>query len=287
MSTEIEGNAPTRRRRVLISIVLLAGGLSLLVTASAFLIVGSPGRSSPQAASASFDTVGAGEEPQQAPQRRLDVAEELARVQPGAISVGLSRLAASLTPAPTPTVPPPTTAPPSPTHLPSPTAMPAAAPPAAPVAAPVASNPAPPPAAVSCPTAGMAGNALSLFRSINAERNGQGMAQLAAHGCAVYIGEVRSNDMASLGYFSHTSPNGSTAFSLLDAYAVPHGWAGENLARNNYAASETVAIAIRDLMASQGHRDNILSSNYSHLGVGFAEAANGMKYFTMVFLGPP
>ena len=133
----------------------------------------------------------------------------------------------------------------------------------------------------------MAGYALALFQSINAERAGQGMSALAAHGCAVYVGQVRSNDMASLGYFSHTSPNGSTAFSLLDAYAVPHGWAGENLARNNYPLAETVAVAIRDLMASQGHRANILSPNYSQLGVGFAEDAAGMKYFTMVFLGPP
>ena len=53
------------------------------------------------------------------------------------------------------------------------------------------------------------------------------------------------------------------------------------------ASAETVAVAIRDLMASQGHRNNILSPNYSNLGVGFAEDATGMKYFTMVFLGPP
>ena len=113
------------------------------------------------------------------------------------------------------------------------------------------------------------------------------MFSLGADGCAVYIAQLRSDDMASIGYFSHTSPSGQTAFSLLDAYLVPHGWAGENLARNNYPDVETVGVAIRDLMASSGHRANILSANYTTLGVAVAFDGAGMKYFTMVFIGPP
>ena len=113
------------------------------------------------------------------------------------------------------------------------------------------------------------------------------MSSLAAHGCAVYVAQLRSDDMASIGYFSHTSPTGETAFSLLDAHRVPHGWAGENLARNNYPDDESVAVAIRDLMASDGHRANILHANYTSLGVAVAFDGEGMKYFTMVFMGPP
>jgi len=93
--------------------------------------------------------------------------------------------------------------------------------------------------------------------------------------------------MANIGYFSHTSPSGQTAFTLLDAYAVPHGWAGENLARNNYPDDQTVGVAIRDLMASSGHRANILNANYTSLGVAVAFDGTGMKYFTMIFIGPP
>ena len=113
------------------------------------------------------------------------------------------------------------------------------------------------------------------------------MFSLSANGCAVYVAQLRSDDMAALGYFAHTSPSGQTAFSLLDAYLVPHGWAGENLARNNYPDSETVAVAIRDLMASSGHRANILNVNYTSIGVAVAFDGSAMKYFTMVFLGPP
>ena len=133
----------------------------------------------------------------------------------------------------------------------------------------------------------MGGFGLDLFNAINSERTSRGMAALAADGCVVYVAQARSDDMASRSYFSHSSPEGETAFSLMDANGVPYGWAGENLARNNYANDETVAVAIRDLMASQGHRDNILSANYTALGVGYADDGAGMKYFTMVFIGPP
>ena len=113
------------------------------------------------------------------------------------------------------------------------------------------------------------------------------MSSLALHGCAVYVAQLRSDDMASIGYFSHTSPTGDTAFSLLDAFLVPHGWAGENLARNNYPDNESVGVAIRDLMASEGHRANILNANYTSMGVAVAFDGEGMKYFTMIFMGPP
>ena len=93
--------------------------------------------------------------------------------------------------------------------------------------------------------------------------------------------------MASLNYFAHTSPSGESAFSLLDDYRVPHGWAGENLARNNYPDDQTVDIAIRDLMASDGHRSIILNTNFTHIGVAVAFDGAGMKYFTMIFIGPP
>jgi uncharacterized protein YkwD len=133
----------------------------------------------------------------------------------------------------------------------------------------------------------LTGHAATLFNAINSERSANGYFNLGLDGCAVYVAQLRSNDMASAGYFSHTSPSGQTAFSLLNAYLVPHGWAGENLARNNYSDGETVGVAIRDLMASSGHRANILSGNYTTMGVAVAFDGAGMKYFTMVFMGPP
>jgi uncharacterized protein YkwD len=133
----------------------------------------------------------------------------------------------------------------------------------------------------------MSGFGLDLFNAINNERTQQGLPALAAHGCVVYVAQLRSDDMASRGYFSHTSPEGETAFSLLDQYGVPYGWAGENLARNTNHGDETIAVAIRTLMASESHRANILSGNHTHLGVGAAVDTSGAKYFTMIFISRP
>ena len=141
--------------------------------------------------------------------------------------------------------------------------------------------------ATGCPTATMSGLALAMFNANNDQRTKNGEPALTANGCVIYIAQLRSDDMATRNYFSHTSPDSTGAFYLLDAYGVPHGWAGENLARNNYSNNQTVAVAIHDLMASPGHRDNLLSPNYTQMGVGFANDGTGMKYFTMIFIGPP
>jgi uncharacterized protein YkwD len=138
-----------------------------------------------------------------------------------------------------------------------------------------------------CPTEGISGYALDLFNAINDARAQNGVFPLAADGCDAYIAQIRSNDMATRNYFAHQSPDGSTAFSLLDAYGVPNGWAGENLARNNYPLDQTVAVAIRDLMASPPHRENILNVHYTSLGVAVAEDGTGILYYTMIFTGPP
>jgi uncharacterized protein YkwD len=132
----------------------------------------------------------------------------------------------------------------------------------------------------------MSSFALDLFNSINDARAQNGMGALAADGCVTYVAQVRSDDMASRGYFAHVSPDGSSAFSLLDAYGVPSGWAGENLARNNYSVDQTVAVAIRDLMASEPHRENILNSHYTAMGVAVTVDSTGIYYYTMVFVGP-
>jgi uncharacterized protein YkwD len=73
----------------------------------------------------------------------------------------------------------------------------------------------------------------------------------------------------------------------MNEYGVGYGWAGENLARNNYPDSESVAVAIRDLMNSPGHRANILHVEFTQMGIGFAVDGANMKYYTMVFIGPP
>ena len=183
--------------------------------------------------------------------------------------------------------PAPTAVPPAPTAVPlAPTAVPLALAPTAvpPTAVPPTAVPTPQPP--SCPTAAMGSFAQALFDAINSARADNGMSALGLNSCVVFVANLRSEDMAAKDYFAHESPHGDTAFSLMNENNVAYGWAGENLARNNYPDSESVAVAIRDLMNSPGHRANILHVEFTQLGVGFAADGN-MKYFTMVFVGPP
>ena len=120
---------------------------------------------------------------------------------------------------------------------------------------------------------------------LNSERAASGLPALAVDANLQAIARIRSSDMAARGYFSHTSPEGQTAFTLLDQSGIPYSWAGENLARNNYPLAETVTVAIRDLMASPSHRANILNPHYTRMGVGYAEDSDGMRYYAIVFVG--
>jgi uncharacterized protein YkwD len=190
------------------------------------------------------------------------VAPPPAAPQPAPVVVPVQPMPTStpLPPAPTPTLaaPPPTEEPPPPP------------PPPAPVVQPVA----------------LSSFESDIAASINNERIAAGLAPLQLDAALVEVSRERSNDMIRQGYFGHVSPSGETAFSLLDRYGIPYGWAGENLARNNYPEDECVGVAVHDWMASEGHRENILNVHYTAMGVGAAVDGSGMYYFTMVFTGP-
>lgn len=161
--------------------------------------------------------------------------------------------AATATPRPPTPVPPP---PPTSTPVPPP-------PPAAPVS--------------------LGGLEQQMFSAHNVERANNGVAALQIDGTLTQLARQRAQDMASKGYFSHTSPTGQTAFSLLNASGYVYTLAGENLARNNYPDSQSVSVAMSGFMASPTHRVNVLETKFSRVGIGMAVGADGLKYFAVIF----
>ena len=150
--------------------------------------------------------------------------------------------------------------------------------PAAPAPAPAPAPAAPAPAS----TAGVRGDIeAGLIGAINGQRAAHGLPALSVSGALTNVARTRSQNMISGGYFGHA---GGEVFDLLAAAGIGYSWAGENISRNNYPDSETVAVAIRDLMASAAHRDNILFTGFSRIGVGCVSSGE-MKYCTMVFVG--
>lgn len=92
--------------------------------------------------------------------------------------------------------------------------------------------------------------------------------------------------MATNNYFSHTSPSGQTAFSLLNSSGYRYSLGGENLARNNYPDGQAVSMAMSGLMGSATHRANVLNPAFRNAGIAMVVAADGMKYFVIVYAAP-
>lgn len=78
--------------------------------------------------------------------------------------------------------------------------------------------------------------------------------------------QMKAEDMAAKGYFSHNSPAGDTPWDWIEKAGYKFNYAGENLAVNFFDSSD----AVKAWMASPGHRANILSKNYTEIGVGWA-----------------
>jgi uncharacterized protein YkwD len=125
----------------------------------------------------------------------------------------------------------------------------------------------------------------AMFDDINALRVQNGLPALAPDPALLSLARERSADMAARNYFSHTTPEGLTVFDLMEQRGVAYGWAGENLARNNYPEAETEQVAFDSLVASPPHFQNMLGAHYMRMGVGVAVDGDGMFYFTMLFIG--
>jgi uncharacterized protein YkwD len=119
----------------------------------------------------------------------------------------------------------------------------------------------------------------------NAERSKAGLGTLRLDPTLEAIAHQRANDMAARNYFSHTSPSGETAFSIMAGYGYTYAIAGENIARNNYPDDQSTATAFTGFMNSPSHKENIMDPRFSYVGVAFAFGPDGMKYFAVVFSG--
>lgn len=121
-----------------------------------------------------------------------------------------------------------------------------------------------------------------VIRLVNAERARAGLPALKANWQLSRVARYKSADMANRGYFSHTSPTYGSPFRMMESFGLRFSAAGENIAYGQ----RTPAEVMRDWMNSPGHRSNILSRNYTEIGVGLAKNKNGVCYWTQMFMKP-
>lgn len=113
---------------------------------------------------------------------------------------------------------------------------------------------------------------------VNKERIAVGLKELVFDPNLRAIARSHSEDMFKRGYFSHYSPEGETVADRAIKAEVDFLVIGENLA---YAP--TLDSAHKGLMNSEGHRENILSSDYGKIGIGVMDGGVYGKMFTQVF----
>lgn len=120
---------------------------------------------------------------------------------------------------------------------------------------------------------------------VNRLRAESGLALLVEDATLDDLAGLRSSDMASRGYFSHTNPDGQTVFSLMEQRRISFRVAGENIAYNWLAwETDPVDAAYQLFQSSPPHRATLLDPDFAELGVGIA--SDGSKtFFTLVFRG--
>ncbi|MEN6314845.1 MAG: SafA/ExsA family spore coat assembly protein [Clostridiaceae bacterium] len=121
-----------------------------------------------------------------------------------------------------------------------------------------------------------------VIRLVNIERSKAGLQQLTMNWQLCRVARYKSADMASKGYFSHTSPTYGTPFQMMESFGLRFSAAGENIAYGQ----RTPAEVMNAWMNSPGHRNNILSRSFTEIGVGLAKNKNGVCYWTQQFMKP-
>ena len=100
---------------------------------------------------------------------------------------------------------------------------------------------------------------------VNKERANAGLKPLTVHAKLTTVALDKAKDMSNNNYFSHTSPTHGSPFDMMKAYGISYGYAGENIAKGQRTPQEVM----NSWMNSQGHRENILSPNFTMIGVGY------------------
>ncbi len=115
---------------------------------------------------------------------------------------------------------------------------------------------------------------------VNAERAKNGLSALTLDSSVSNVARTKSKDMATNNYFSHTSPTYGGAGSMLSQFGIKYTAYGENIASGQKTPQEVVTA----WMNSSGHRANILASDFTKIGVGYATNSSGKAYWTQMFI---
>lgn len=116
---------------------------------------------------------------------------------------------------------------------------------------------------------------------VNQDRERHALSQLERSEALAAVAREHSRDMVEEGFFAHVSPRTGMLRDRLGRAGIRFARAGENIAQDL-----SLEGAAQSLLASPSHRVNILSSEYTHIGVGIVRKGAWL-YVTQNFMRLP
>lgn len=118
-----------------------------------------------------------------------------------------------------------------------------------------------------------------MLKLVNRERIKYHLGILKLDSRLVQAARMKARDIAEKGYFDHISPTYGSPFEMMAKLGIKFRMAAENL-----AGHQTVEQAHVGLMKSPGHRKNILTPEFTHIGIGVVKGSKYGKVFTQLFI---
>ena len=106
-----------------------------------------------------------------------------------------------------------------------------------------------------------------VIKLTNQKRVEAGLTPLNTNPILQEAAQAKAADMLAHDYWAHVSPGGVTPWDFFRNFGYTYRFAGENLARD-FANPSSVVDA---WMASQSHKENIMSPKYEEIGVAVVE----------------
>ncbi|WP_339251869.1 S-layer homology domain-containing protein [Sporosarcina sp. FSL W8-0480] len=122
-------------------------------------------------------------------------------------------------------------------------------------------------------------NAVETINLVNKERQSKGVNQLSHDLDLTKIAQIKAEDMAKNGYFDHTSPTYGSVGNMLATFNYTWTAYGENIAMGQRTPEQ----AVNGWINSPGHYRNMMNTNFTNIGSGYATSNNGTTYWVHIF----
>ena len=117
------------------------------------------------------------------------------------------------------------------------------------------------------------------LNSINNKRIENNLPEFEIDERLLNIARLKCQDIVKNKNFSHTSKKYGTLFDMLDSNSFMYSQASENIVRNT-----TCDGALKLLLSSQSHQENILNQNYNYTGIAVVNSIDWGKVFLQIFV---